>query len=420
MRLTIKIATIYEQLIIFLILALVFLYDVFGNVFGFLDEFSALVSFIVIFIFTLVKGKTQFYRKEYYIILLLNTIAVIGFLSNYFAYKKGFSTGLASVFGDFINFFKAFVVYFGIRVLSNYFDAQKVLNLLAKYVELIFYFLFFIVIVDFAFKIYPHPPRYGIYAFELFFQHASRYSFAFAFIFLILLPKYHKKKKGLLFLVLFIGMLSLRVKYFGFILFVFVLFFYGKKLFKTPKIYFLYVIIVLGAIMSWLFWDWLLMYFSFDAIENGWSRAVILYYSFIIGNDFFPLGTGFGTYSSYYSGLNYSWVYDLYEINNVYGISRLYWGFVADQYWPMVLGQFGYIGFFSMVFIIYNYFTLFMTQIKAYITSSKYYYYLAAILGLLLLLMDSTTDAIFTQQRAVVMFSVLALTLNLKDENQKA
>jgi len=418
-RLTIKIATIYEQVITLIILTLVFLYDVFGSIFGFLDELIALLSLVVIIIITLLKGKIHFYRKEYYIILFLNLILIIGLLSNYVAYKKGYITDLSSVFGDMINFFKAFIVYFGIRILSNNFDAQKVFNKLSKYTEIIFYFLFLLLIADFIFKIYPQRPRYGVHAFELFFKHASRYSFAFAFSFLILLPKYYKRKRGLLLLILFVGMLSLRVKYFGFVLFGFVLFFYGKKLFKIPKRYFLYVTVGLGLVMVWLFWDWLSMYFSIDAIEKGWSRGVILYYSFTIGDDFFPLGTGFGTYSCYYSGLNYSWVYGLYGIDHVYGMSRVYWGFLADQYWPMVLGQFGYIGFFSMIFVLYNYFTLFLTQIKLHLALKRfYYYYLAAILGLLLLLIDSTTDAIFTQQRAVVMFSFFALILNLTKKKQ--
>jgi len=85
-------------------------------------------------------------------------------------------------------------------------------------------------------------------------------------------------------------------------------------------------------------------------------------------------------------------------------IKREYWKFVADQYWPMILGQFGYLGLLSMALVIYHYLTFFITNIKANINNAKYYYFLSAILGLLLLLIDSTSDAIFSQQRGVVMF----------------
>ncbi len=103
----------------------------------------------------------------------------------------------------------------------------------------------------------------------------------------------------------------------------------------------------------------------------------------------------------------------------MYGISRRHWKFVADQYWPMVLGQFGYLGLLSMFLIIYNFLTLFLTQIKASKNSIKYYYFLSAILGLLLLIIDSTSDAIFTQNRAVVMFIYFALVMNTTNQNNK-
>lgn len=420
MKFIVRVSSLFEQSLLILVFTLVFLYDAFAGVIGFLDEFTALLSFIVLFYFIAIKGKLRLYRKEYYIVLLLGVIIVIGLSSNYFAYRNGHKTAWLAIIGDFINFYKAFITYIAIRLLSNSFDANKVLKKTAKYAEIIFYLLFVIVILDFIFKIFPHPPRYGIYSFELFFKHASRYGFAFSFIFLVLLPKYYKKNKGLLLFILLVGMLSLRVKYFGFLGMSIVFMFYGKRLFKIPKLYFLVIVSVLAFFLAWVFQDKIKMYFTFDVIDEAWSRAIILYYSFIIGNDFFPLGTGFGTFSSFYSGVDYSWVYDLYGIDKVYGISRLYNKFIADQYWPMVLGQFGYLGLLSMIFVIYNYFTLFITEIKENINSHKYYYFLSAILGLLLLLIDSTSDAIFTQQRAVVLFIYFALvvnTTNIKDEN---
>lgn len=417
MRLTVKFSTIIEQGIVLLILALVFLYDAFDSSIGFLDEFAALISFLILLYFIAIKGKIKLFRNEYYIILFLAIITIIGLLSNYVTYQNGNETNNVSIFGDLVNFNKAFVAYFGVRLLSKYFNSKIVLNKTSKFIEYIFYFLCFLIVIDWLFKLFPHPPRYGIYSFELFFQHPSRYGFAFAFIFLVLLPKYYKNKKGLLVFVLLLGMLSLRVKYIGFGFLTIVFMFYGKRLFKIPRVYFLWIISCLALIMLWLFWDTFQMYFTFDSIDDAWSRAVVLYYSFIIGNDYFPLGTGFGTYSSFYSGVNYSWVYDSYKINNVYGISRIYPNFIADQYWPMVLGQFGYFGLFCMIGVMYQYFKLFLLNIKAYVKSEKYYYLLSVILGLLLLLIDSTSDAIFSQQRGVVTFIYFALIVNTVDVN---
>ncbi|WP_340155574.1 hypothetical protein [uncultured Winogradskyella sp.] len=361
----------------------------------------------------------KLYRSEYYILSLLGIITIIGLLSNYHSYQNGNQTSGAAIFGDLVTFNKAFVSYIGVRLLSKYFNSNKVLNSITKYIELIFYILSFIIVLDFIFKFFPQPPRYGVYSFQLFFKHPSRFGFAFTFIFLALLPKYYKDRKSILVFVLLLGMLSLRVKYIGFGFLTVVFMFYGKRLFKIPKAYFLWIVVSLALIMLWLFWDTFQMYFTFKSINTAWSRAIVLYYSFIIGNDFFPLGSGFGTYSSYYSGVYYSWVYDSYKISKVYGISRIYPNFIADQYWPMVLGQFGYFGLLCMVGIIYQYFKLFLTNIKFYVKSEKYYYFLSIILGLLLLLVDSTSDAIFSQQRGVVMFIYFALVVNTVDERHE-
>ncbi|WP_299114841.1 hypothetical protein [uncultured Winogradskyella sp.] len=363
----------------------------------------------------------KLYRKEYYIVFFLTSVLFIGLVSNFTSYFNNNLTPSVAIFADSIVFFKAFVAYFAVRLLSNVYNSENVLLSLSKYSERIFLLLLLFIIADFIFKIYPREYRFGLRSIELFFQHTSRYAFTFSFIFLVLLPSHFNKKKGFLLFVLLAGMLSLRVKYLGFVVVTILIIFYGKKLFKISKFYFLAFTVSLGLILAWFFWDWLAMYFTFTKLDNtAWSRAVILYYSFIIGNDYFPIGTGFGTYASYYSGLYYSWVYDLYGISNVYGIKRTHWKFVSDQYWPMVLGQFGYFGLMGMLLVIYNYFSLFMGHIKFTTNRTKYFRFISIVLGLMLLLIDSTTDAIFTQQRAVVMFIYFALIINTtmnKNEN---
>ncbi len=291
MQLTIKSSKILEQGLLLVILALVFLYDAFSGALGFLDELTGFISFVLLFFYLAIKGKMKFYRKEYYIILFLGVIMIIGFLSNYFAYRNGYITESAAIISDFINVYKAFITYLAIRILSYSFDSNKVLNKIAKYAEWIFYILVFIIVIDFIFTIFPRAPRYGFNSIELFFKHGSRYAFAFSFIFLVLLPKYFKSNKKFLFFILIIGMLSLRVKFFGFIMVSLIFIFYGKKLFNISKLYFLIIISSIGLLIFWIFQDKILEYFTFESIDDAWSRAIILYYSVIIGNDFFPLGT---------------------------------------------------------------------------------------------------------------------------------
>lgn len=387
----------------FTILYLVFFYDLFVDFFGFFDETVALFfTFVILF-----SKKIKFLKKEIIILFLLFLIAFIGLLSNYLTTLEGDKTDVIAITGDFITFFKAYIVYFGIRILAPKFNSKVVLKNIASFSELYFYFLLLLIIIDTIFNVFPKSSRYGIHSYELFFGHASRFSFAFSFIFLILLSKYQYSKKHYLLFILLIGLTSLRVKYFGFVLIAVMLMYYKNFIFRLPKKAIFTVLGIFFIALFFVFKDQVMMYFS---TSNGWSRGVILNTSFLIGNDYFPFGTGFGTYSCFFSGNYYSWVYGKYGIDQVWGISQFFWGFVSDQFWPMVLGQFGYIGLFAYGIIIYQFITLFLQLLKK--TKTQKYNMLVALLGILLLLIDSSSDAIFTQNRAVVIFMLIALLIN--------
>jgi hypothetical protein len=151
-----------------------------------------------------------------------------------------------------------------------------------------------------------------------------------------------------------------------------------------------------------------------ESLKTGWSRAVLLVKSIEIGNDFFPFGTGFGTYASYFSGKYYSWVYELYGIDKVFGITKSNPMFIADQFWPMVLGQFGYPGLIAYILILYKFIMLFLKLLKEKASALLSQRMLVALLGLFLLIIDSSSDAIFTQDRAVVIFILMALIVNVQ------
>lgn len=412
-----KFKNINGGLIIISIFVLVFIYDVFNSVLGFFDEFIAFISFLIIAANVTLKQKITLYREEIRIAVLLIVLLLIGLTSNFITSQKGHHTTPYAIIGDMISFFKAYLVYYGIRLSFFKINSKKIINHIAFYSEWIFYILLVFLVADFFFKIYPQYQRFGINSFQLFFTHTSRYGFAFVFIFLVLFPKYYNKNKLFLLFILSMGVLSLRVKYFGFFIFS-VLFLYNTQILKKiSRKLFLVLIFVFILILGLIFKEQISMYFNSDSLRDGWSRAVLLNYSFIIGNDFFPLGTGFGTYSSYFSGKYYSWVYELYHIDNVYGISKQYWEYISDQFWPMILGQFGYFGLIFYLGIIYNLFVLFLKQIKDKNNKSNYRY--MPLLGLIALLIDSSSDAIFTQNRAVAIFILFALFTNLQKNNTK-
>ena len=95
--------------------------------------------------------------------------------------------------------------------------------------------------------------------------------------------------------------------------------------------------------------------------------------------------------------------------------------FVADQYWPMILGQFGVFGLLAMLGVIVSYISILLNFFKNQNTIFIKNMAITGLLGLILLLIDSSSDAIFSQNRGVVIFIFIALIINAivaqKNEN---
>jgi hypothetical protein len=73
------------------------------------------------------------------------------------------------------------------------------------------------------------------------------------------------------------------------------------------------------------------------------ARSVLYNTSFRIAKDFFPFGSGLGTFGGWISALYYSPLYTQYNISNVYGLEK---GgkFLMDTFWPYLIAQFGIFG----------------------------------------------------------------------------
>lgn len=78
-------------------------------------------------------------------------------------------------------------------------------------------------------------------------------------------------------------------------------------------------------------------------------RALLYIYAFITANDYFPLGSGFGTYGSSMAASHYSPLYIKYGFSSRWGMSTEYHPFLMDSYYPQIIAQFGYIGIFLFV-----------------------------------------------------------------------
>lgn len=128
--------------------------------------------------------------------------------------------------------------------------------------------------------------------------------------------------------------------------------------------------------------------------------------------DFFPLGSGFGTFASHLSGRYYSNLYQMYHIDRIYGMTKERYNFISDVYWPYIYGQFGIFGFMVYLKLIIG---IFFRQYRSGISDASR---IAMVTVWLYALIASTSEAYFTNGTGVQM--ALFLTLILGYGSRKA
>lgn len=74
------------------------------------------------------------------------------------------------------------------------------------------------------------------------------------------------------------------------------------------------------------------------------ARPALYYQSLNIANDFFPLGSGQGTFGSIPVNMVYSRVYYDYGLSDIHGLGESGENFKMDTHWASIMGENGYLG----------------------------------------------------------------------------
>jgi len=142
---------------------------------------------------------------------------------------------------------------------------------------------------------------------------------------------------------------------------------------------------------------------------NSSQRSLLLQYGFISLKNRFPFGYGFSTFGSYSSAHNYySPLYSLYSLDTKFGLTADNPSVLNDNYWPMIFGQFGFIG---TILIITIYFILFknvLHQIKNKTISCK----VSVMLLVMMLFINSISSSSFVHTHAICYAILICAAIN--------
>ncbi|MBP1618461.1 MAG: putative rane protein [Bacteroidetes bacterium] len=187
-----------------------------------------------------------------------------------------------------------------------------------------------------------------------FLGHPSRYATAATFIAMLYLfvSDFTKRNLVVFILMLFVAVFSAKAKAFGFVALagIFSIFYYKDIRFKFSLKSVIISLVVLALVVV-VAWQKIYFYFIYGAqnmssneLEDAFARPAMYWGAWQVLFDYFPFGSGFSSYGTFFSAKYYSDIYYVYSLNMIQGITDQDPAFIADAYYPS-LAQYGIAGF---------------------------------------------------------------------------
>lgn len=391
----------FYNLFVFTLIFGILLYDLIG--FDYTDEFCALFLFII-FGYYLFKTPEWPINKVFLITML---VFIFYFVYSLFINSNSRVAIVSDLLIQIKPYLAFFCVYSLIPIFSN--NQKAILRIIIGFT---WFLLFMVGVSDLVF---PGVLK-ATMGHESYFA-AAVVSISFCYIFA---SDYKSKDKLIFLLILSLGLLSGRSKFYGFYILSIAIIFYFSNL-QNFKLNFknICILIAVFAVMVLVAWNKIELYFlqgiTADNQKDLVARYVLYATSFSIFMDYFPFGSGFASFATFSSGVYYSDIYSKYGIENVWGISRTFYSYIADTYYPS-LAQFGVVGL-----CLYISFWIYVIR-----TAFKYFKVTknTKLITLILLIVgyfaiESTSDSTYTTHRGFFIMMILGLVLsNMKYQSQ--
>lgn len=353
------------------------------NLFRYVDEVIMIVLLSLLSI-SFIRKKFTFSISENdkKVILFFFIYLGIGIISS-IVYK--IQPQKIAVLKDILATSKMIICYISILLLTDMVDKDMLSESVYKRSKIYIVILFIGAIINLIFETsMTASMRYGLRSYKFLFTHETYLVSSLVLLIAVIEANRKPKDDDKFILMALIGIiLSFRTKGFLFVIAYSLIKLLNKYNIKI-KIWHIAVILGLGIII-----------FSgkiIDTYSDGLTAArpalhIIGIYLLI---RYFPLGSGFGTFASAISGEYYSPLYSMYNIDNVFGITKTNYNYISDTFWPYVYGQAGIFGLISYVLMLVYMFK--GTEEKA-IKSNKSF--IPAFLIIVYLFISSTSEAIF-------------------------
>lgn len=363
------------------------------KVFAYMDE-ALVIAFAILAVWQILSGNRRLDRENRRIGICLVVFLAVGMVSTVFC---GLERSFKSIAIDLLTCSKFFLMLIGVNTITQgrAGDALKLCASFSRfYLMLMLVFLPVGLVLDMGMVI---GERLG-YAFL--YGHPSNFAAAVVTCLVVVLAD-RKNEKEFTVIAAVLLIASDRSKAIAFAAVALLVVFVLRKKDKIPIGF--WIASGVGSLLIAL--DQIKLYF-FDSTT---ARSVLLLSSFKVANRFIPLGSGYATFGSNVTISDYSPLYYDLGFERVWGLSPINNDYIADSFWPIVIGQFGYIGL--ALFLI----LLLCLIRKAFVSISKGASPVWPIcLIVVYLLIASTSESAFFSSYAPGLAMVMGMMMNVE------
>lgn len=320
-------------------IAEIFMYDI--NVLRYLDE----IFFVFFFFYVVLKiNKINYQEKK--LLFGCMGLLILGGISNIFS---GMQNSVIAIVLDIVANFKFPIIIIGFSIMITRQNAEKIIRklkpLAVAFINIGFVFSIITLFVDTGMR---GQQRFGVWGFEFIYKYAHIYSMVLLFFMLVVAASSNHDSRFKRYLVFGLVQLFLTIK--GTSMLVVIASLLIFVVMKHKEKFKLWNLVPIGIAGLFVGSYQIRVYF----LNNNTPRALLLKYSLKTMADYFPIGSGFATFGSDMAQKYFSKLYFSYGFNNIWGVHEES-TFLNDNYWPMVLGQFGIIGTVIVLFMLYQF-----------------------------------------------------------------
>ena len=382
-------------------------------------EFSALPFLYGIFnicavnavAFVIVRSLYRLYKRK---LRLQNVIALagaalylvsgyVGYLNNHF---QSSNNTIISMF-DNMRFWLLLVFFYCI---FKDFDFKRYASRISTHMFIISGFFTVMVIIDLVFKIWPRQIfRFGIGSVQLFYAHPTVLAAHTAFVLCMLCALVRYNRHAIIFIPgrLITLFLTIRLRVIGLVAVtvLMIIFFVllDQKLTLKNGIVMLITAVTIGGKR------FVRAYTSPDALKV--ARGQFAHNSIKIAKEYFPFGSGMGTFGSRIAQRFYSPLYYKYGMTTTLGMDPIWPAFACDTFWPMILGETGVIGLIGYVCMI----AVLFIKVQS-LRKCSVWLYIGAMTALAYEMLETTGALAFSDVTAVSLALVLGLIFAIRKD----